>query len=418
MIMTRSRSKDKVKLNIFAIFIYATLIVDFYRKFVGNVAYLPISVTAFRNLIYVSVFLALLFYEKRKMYQSKLVLIGIAFCAFSIFSLLINWERNATELYIDLMFMFISRLLPAYYIGTMIVGNEEKIVDSINRLQWLTLLYELMILIYPEVSATSYLTISANLIIPSLVGTFAESKGLKGIAQKSIGIIGLGVIVVFGGRTSVVAVVLAIGLILFIKFKNNNSKKKIVALFGVLSAVIFLAFSSESILDYLVLHNPESRTLHLILSGRFFWSSNRDLYYNAAVSSFTHHPFKIYGFLGDRFYYADYFSRSKDNSVIVTMFSHNAIIEIMMNFGIFIGILINLYLIYKFTASVKFLIRRNDQTAWMLHLIIFSSAFVALFISSSWLNDYTVWLMCGAALKMASQSNRLVFRGGGTNVDF
>lgn len=402
--MSVRRNNRQLQYSKFALFIYASLIVDFYRKFTSNVVRLPVSTTMFRNLVYVGLFLVLVPHEKRKAQYSKLIFIGIIFALITGFSMLINWERNATSLYIDLLLMFVSRLLPAYYIGTMIVGNEGELTKSINQFQWLTLAYEALILIYPEVSTTSYLTISGNLLIPTLFAVFSRSEGIRGLVQKVIGIIGLIVIVVYGGRTSMVSIILAVGLIFLVKFRKEYLRKKVIALFMLICVVIFVVVFYENIINYLLLQNPGSRTLKLIEKGQFFWSSNRDRYYNAAFDSFVIHPFRIYGFLGDRFYYADYFGSTGDNSYIATMFSHNSIIEIMLNFGVFFGALIDLYLIAKIIRAIRKLNRVDNETVWITYIIIFTSAFVAMFISSSWLNDYTVWLLFGSVLTICHRT--------------
>ena len=91
------------------------------------------------------------------------------------------------------------------------------------------------------------------------------------------------------------------------------------------------------------------------------------------------------------------------NEVAITMFSHNTLLELMLNFGVFIGIGIIGYFAYKMKRAITALNNRRDETAWKVHIIIFASAFAPLFISSSWLNDYTIWLLAGTLLGLASR---------------
>lgn len=390
--------------DIYALVIYATLIVDLYRKFSAHVIGLPLSATMFRNLVYVALLAALILSEKRVQQYAKLIAIGIGFAALTLISLLVNWDRGATSLYINVMFMFVSRLLPAYYVGTMLVGREEEFVRSVNKLQIFTVLYMLLVLTYPETSETSYLTISYNLLIPSLVGLFGRETGFKGWICKAIGLAGMVAIVVYGGRTSVVSIVLAVGLILFVRLKNDRSWKKFALLLVAVAVVAVLLTQYENIVNSLLASNPDSRTLKLLAEGDFFWSSNRDKYYKAAFDSIVDHPFKFYGFLGDRFYYADTFGTVSDNTLIETMYSHNTMLELLLNFGVIPGLCINLFFVWKALQAVGDLSRRNDHTAWAVFIIIFASAFAPLFLSSSWLNDYTIWLMAGMMLTLAKHT--------------
>ena len=113
-------------------------------------------------------------------------------------------------------------------------------------------------------------------------------------------------------------------------------------------------------------------------------------------------PFKIYGFLGDRFYYYDTFNSAGGNEYAATMFSHNTLLELMLNFGVFIGAGIIGFFLYKMVRAIKTLKKRDESAAWKTHIILFASAFAPLFLSSSWLNDYMIWLLAGAILGLAS----------------
>ena len=389
--------------DIYALVIYATLVVDFYRKFSGNVVGLPLSTTMFRNLVYIGLFGALILSEKRVRQYAKLIIIAICFSVLTLISLLINWDRGATSLYVDVLFMFISRLLPAYYVGTMIVGREEEFVRSVNKFQILTVMYMGLIVLYPETSETSYITIAFNLLIPSLVGLFGRETGFKGWISKVIGLAGLAAILIYGGRTSVVSIIIAVVLFLLVALKNDASWKKYALLLVVSVAAIVLLTQYNNIINSLLASNPNSRTLKLLAKGEFLWSSNRDGYYNAAFDSIINHPLKVYGMLGDRFYYADTFNTVGDLAVVASMFSHNTMLELLLNFGVIPGLCINLFFIWKALQAVMNLNKRNDKTAWAIFIIVFASAFAPLFISSSWLNDYGIWLMAGVILQLAKK---------------
>ena len=401
--MNRVKRNKSTVFDIYALFIYATLIVDLYRKFSANLVGLPLSANMFRNLVYVALFGALLLSEKRVQQYFKLIAIGIGFSVLVVISLLVNWERSAASLYVDVMFMFISRLLPAYYIGKMIVRDEEKMRTAINKYQWISVMYILLILAYPETSENSYITISNNLLIPTMVAIFCGQKGVKGLLLRGIGVAGVAVILVYGGRTSMVSVLVAVVLILLVWLKENRSVGKVIG-FAILATVcVVLLVAYDSIIDLLLLNNPDSRTLRLLANGEFLWTSNRDGYYEAAFASVVNHPFKFYGLLGDRFYYADVFGNTTDNTVIVSMFSHNVPLELLLNFGVIPGGIIIGYFVVKVILAFWTLNSRKDRTAWAVYLIFLACSFTAAMVSSSWLNDYSLWLSMGMTLTLGRQ---------------
>lgn len=406
--MNRITRNKSTAFDIYALFIYATLIVDLYRKFSAEVVRLPLAATSFRNVVYIVLFLSLLLTERRLARYMKLLVIGACFTVFTLISWLINYERGALNLYIDLIFMFISRLLPAYYIGTMLVGNEGKLREAVNKYQWLSVLYMALILVYPEVSEESYITISNNLLIPALLAFFCGRKGVKGLVTRGIGVAGLAVILIYGGRTSMMAVLAAVVLLLLIWLNENRTIGKVIGVVALIAAGIVLLVTYESIIDALLRQNPDSRTLKLLAKGEFLWMSNREDYYKAAWNSIVEHPFRIYGFLGDRFYYADVFRSISDNAVIATMFSHNSALELLLNFGVISGVCIVVYFVAKIVKAARVLHLRGDMTAWTVHLILFGCAFVPTMVSSSWLNDPSIWITMGAALTLASNKERSV----------
>lgn len=169
-----------------------------------------------------------------------------------------------------------------------------------------------------------------------------------------------------------------------------------------IAAGLVLLLTYNDIINALLRQNPDSRTLKLLAKGEFLWMSNREGYYQAALKSFVEHPFKIYGFLGDRFYYADVFQYTTDNAVIATLFSHNSVNELLLNFGVIPGICIAVYFIRKLFRAAGALHARRDTKAWTVCLILFCCSIVPVMISTSWLGDWSIWLVMGAALTLAS----------------
>ena len=139
--------------------------------------------------------------------------------------------------------------------------------------------------------------------------------------------------------------------------------------------------------------NPSSRTLKLLVQGDFLWSSNRNRYYDAALASFVNHPLKVYGFLGDRYYFAASFGGSHTTEMIETMFAHNVFYEWMLNFGVFVGAGIIVYFAFNIFRTSKFLF--DDSKSVCFFTTFFGVAFVSMLTSSSYLNDYLIWFIWG-----------------------
>ncbi len=401
--MTQANLKqnNRLRYTVYALFLYATLIVDFYRKFIAHVLPLSLGVETFRNLVYVVMFGAFLLTVRYKEDYFRMIFLAVGFGLLTMFSWLLNMERGAGSAYIDLIFMFFSRLMPAFYIGKFLVGHEQEMFEAVRRLRLLVLLYVGLIALYPETSEASYITISGNLLIPSLLLLFSGAVGSWRFADMLIGIAGCAVILIYGGRGSLVSVFLVLFFVFLVRLRDK--RRKYTALLSLFLMVVLLLVFYENIIDGLVSLFPESRTLRLIANGDFMWTSNRDGYYAAGWESLLNHPLRMYGFLGDRFYFADTFSSGTSLSLVLTMFSHNVLLEILLNFGLFIGAIIITWLLVKFYGGFKTLFRSQDLIVKKWHLIIFGSAIVTLLVSTSYLNDYTAWLIAGSFFTLATQ---------------
>ena len=392
--------------TIFALFLYATIIVDIFRKINSSVFDLPVSITLIRNIVYIGIFLLFFFVIKGTKEWTELAIITALFVGLTLISYLINPYVGTGSLYVDLIMMFFSRLLPAYYIGRYLGEEQDQLFAKIAQFQWIALIYSLLILIYPELSATSYITISNNLIIVTLLCLFRPAKGRGRYLSYAISALSLATIVIYGGRGSLLSVLFVFALRLMVGQGKNRTQKMI---FGIMATVfiafIFFLFYQE-IADFLLRLRPDSRTFKLMARGRFFWDANRNRYYTAAQYSIKTKPFKIYGFLGDRFYFAEFFGSTAGYDRISAMFAHNVIYEVLLNFGVPLGLVILIPTTIKSIIALKNVMASSDRYQYTMFIVVFGSVVISLLISYSYLNEYSIWLLFGLIMNYSSRNGR------------
>ncbi len=389
---TKSKKENKMTL-LAALFLYATLVVDLFRKISNHIVTLPFSTSTIRNLIYVLLFIFIFISIKNIKEFIRLGIIILCFICITLISIIVNYQAGILTWYVDLIFMFFSRLLPAFYLG-MHLDNSEEFINNVSELQLFSLLYILLILFYPELSADSYMTVSNNLVLVSLLPFFTTRKGLKRVVSWAISIMGLMIIMVYGGRGSLVSVLVSLMLIFLFMNKENTSRRVLVIILFVFAILLVVIFYDQ-ILSLLMIINPKSRTLRLIQKGNFFWTSNRNHYYEAAFESFSKTPLKIYGFLGDRLYYASYFGTIRDLSIVFTMFSHNVLFELLLTLGMPIGIIaFSSFVLYAFIAFI-YVYNWGTKSERIVYYVFLGAEIVIMMISSSYLNDYAIWFLVG-----------------------
>ncbi len=392
------RRRNNSDLFWYSLFVYATMIVDIYRKVNALILPLPISATSFRNLVYIGLFAInawCLYRNCIRLINAVVAWVG-GFCVCLLFSYLLNIEQTGiVGLMVNVLFMFFSRLLPAMFVAKAIVGRESEFIATICRMRIIPLLYIIVIFMRPETSEKAYITISSNLVIPVLLLFLASGNLWFKIMNWAIGAAGLVVIIIYGGRGSVVACLAAVVLYFFFSSfgKDSSQTRKIVIKLSGIVGVGVISLFYDQIVNWLLLLNPSSRTLKLLARGDFLWLSNRNKYYDAALESFIDHPFKVYGFLGDRYYFAESFGGGHTADMIETMFAHNVFYEWMLNFGVFIGLGIIIFFAAKVFQSSKLLL--NDSQSVCFFATFFGVTFVSMLTSSSYLNDYLIWFVWG-----------------------
>ena len=159
--------KEKSNNYTVALFLYATLIVDLIRKIGWG------NVDLVRNIIYILVFLSIIYSISRlgNLVATMFVALGVS-CIY-IVSFLIN--SSYPELYLTSWTLFIMRLWPAYIIGRYL-KDWDSVLNTVRHLIWIAFIYSILIIISPEVTKASYITVASNLIYVVLLATYSSVK--------------------------------------------------------------------------------------------------------------------------------------------------------------------------------------------------------------------------------------------------
>ena len=219
-----------------AIFLYATLIVDLYRK-IG----IGIAVDTVRNVFYIVSFgLILIDIIKSKHFIKMFVLFTIV-SLFFLVSSLINHGYDA--IYISTYVLFVSRLLPAFYIGRY-TENWDNVCKYVGKFIWIALIYAVIAIITPyDGSSNAYATIATNLVFITFI-TFKDAVTNLNYLRLSISIICFATILFLGTRAVFFGTLLSIILILSIYV---NSRRKITR--GILWLIVIISVTLIYILQ-------------------------------------------------------------------------------------------------------------------------------------------------------------------------
>ena len=355
-------------------FLYSLIIVDTYRKLVGT------NVETIRNLVYVF-FFALLIVD---MYRSKrlrkmLTICGVTLILFE-FSILLNPGYSAV--YSSSIMLFISRLWPAYYIGRY-TENWNSLSKSILYFSPIAFVYAVSLFVLPDLaSGEAYATIASNLAFVSMIALFA-SLYFKKIIFLPITVTCLIPVFFYGTRAFFLGVIVSL-MLAYIINGNNVSKSKRILLIALFILVCFMFFvAGDAIFNQLYRWFPDSRTLQMMALGNFMDDSNRSWFYQRLINHLTENPFSMRGLIGDRIFLSN---SSATTEEILSNFSHNCMLELCMNFGLPIGVILNIYFITKIISTIKSSFQIQNIVNYV-YVLVLGAGFVDMMVSASYMGS-------------------------------
>ena len=130
-----------------------------------------------------------------------------------------------------------------------------------------------------------------------------------------------------------------------------------------------------------------SRIVEAISDETFFSSNSRDDIRNAVFKGVADNPLG-YGLYGDRYLIGKYYQEGVD-------YSHNLFVEFLADFGVFIGPVFFLMILYKVLSYVH---KRKRTIVGMIMLILLPDGIVKLFFSGSFLDSVSFFIIIGILL--------------------
>ena len=155
----------------------------------------------------------------------------------------------------------------------------------------------------------------------------------------------------------------------------------------ILLTIIFFKKIIEMIYAIFLNVGVKSRTMSLFLNNKVDYSSGREDIYSILLEKIKNNPIIGTGLGGDR--------------LIIGGYAHNFLLEIITNFGIFIG---GILATLMFLFLIKSLLI-SDKRKYNMIIIWFSMGFVHLMVSSSYLTDIKFWIFAGLMIKMLFNNN-------------
>ncbi len=383
-------SKDGKLAIIFAIFLYATMIVDFIRKAI-TVGWLPsLPTTSIRNVIYVICFLGILFDSiYKREFKIVLIFLGTSLLLIGGSYLL---EPSIGEMVPEVILLTVSRFLPAVYLFFYIDGWEERI-KAVCKWRVIIYLYFLLALINYQKLSNGYMEIAYNLLCPTLITLYYSILRKKRVTAIGMTFVSL-FIMGFGSRGAFFCVLFSLICALSFAYSNMTTKGRFTTILIISVLVIFVGLSYTSLFDLVSSQLPVSRTIQYLLEGKFFTdgsASIRVTIIRECWKEIISHPFSIRGLLTDRLILGNFYSAVNNRGY----YAHNIIIEILYQFGLVVGGFIVIYLFASFVRSYNKARMIGDRYICIIYSSCVASIIPFIMISGSYLTEAMHWYAIG-----------------------
>lgn len=250
----------------------------------------------------------------------------------------------------------------------------------------LALVVQTIILINPsrDIFGGDYQTAAYSIIV-GLVSTYYLALRNRKKIDVFLSILGTLILMVCGSRG------LFVSLIFFWAFyfiSQTSNKQKIAIISSI--AIVSLFFSFQQIIAPIAsLAESFGFSTHLtdaLAQGAVFEDENRELLYAGFWALIWQEPMG-YGIMGDRYisYYTGIFWKP--------IYPHNIFLELMVDFGYVIGIVLSLILVYSIFKNVLF---SKNQKYTMTLLVLTSTSLIKLLFASSFWIDQMFFMLVGA----------------------
>ena len=249
-----------------------------------------------------------------------------------------------------------------------------------------------LLILTNKINIDSYsMALSYYLLIPSLLYLykFYNTFLLKYLIVFSLSMIS---ILLIGARGPILCIAVYTIIYLLNNIKGRNDTKRLIVYVVILMILFIMLMFLRNILFFInsILESIDiySRTIYVLLN-HFTHLSGRDELYKNAFRLIKENPILGIGIAGDRYY--------------LDMYVHNLFLEIMLDYGVIIGLSIIVILLSIIIKSI-FLIEKEKSN---ILLIFFCLSIVPLMVSGTYLNESWFWIYMGMILNLiANRTDR------------
>lgn len=288
----------------------------------------------------------------------------------------IIFPQNA-EVLVDSSLRFLLPMVVSSALCVVAVGDIYAFDRVFSIMSWICFLFSMLIILsfYKGILLVEHYSLSLSYaLLVVMIGLYSQRHIMAKIASFLVAVI----VVAIGSRGALVF----FGLYIIYDILRNHKKlifPAIICFFLVLGVLTQFA-------DWLYDYGIDSRTLRTIADGSFGESDGRDSIYSKSFDIFWENCLIGIGLFGDR--------------VRIGGYCHNLFLEILLDFGLFIGSILIIIMVVSY-LKLLFISTREIKDL----LVKYTLAFIApLMLSGSYLQDYNFGIFVGIFILLLKEN--------------
>lgn len=292
---------------------------------------------------------------------------------------------NDTQFFIKTVSEFLINVLPVAVIVSCIKQYDDLVKKIYSASIFVIALSIIVVVISDRSNAEYSMGYSNSLVIP-IIALLYHYYIKHNITNILIALIGIIEIIMIGSRGALLGIGTFVILLLIKQMISSNNRGKKFAIISIsimticavnYNLIVTMLYNLASQLGY------HSRTLWLIVNDSITHDSRRIQIYQQMIEEIQRNPFTMRGIAGE---------------YVITNggYSHNFVLELLIDFGVVIGGLLVILIILKAVHTLINGIKKEDSYS-MVSLILFSASFPEALVSGSfWISAYLwAWLLFG-----------------------
>ena len=300
--------------------------------------------------------------------------------------------------YIGLLTQTVTCFL--WFLAASNINDYEILFKSIKAVAYIVLIATILFLLYNGIGSyrldngVSYnQAISYCFLIAPIVFVIEIVKKPRLISIVLL-VVSIAVSFLLGTRGMLICIVICAAICILTLSNYNDSlskQKKLFIVFAIVAVGIVVSVFFDRIMEILLILEGHiggnGRVIYKILNGNFYYSEGRNDIWEAALKVIKENVFFGVGMATDRLYLRDAMNAT------ATVYSHNIMLEILLQYGVIIGIPLLIFCLHHVIRVFR--ISRTNINLYSAYICVLCIGIVPLLMSSSYLQWSTFYVFAG-----------------------